>query len=188
MTINNQIIDINILEKLLNKKLKQIRHDEFTFAPVSYGAVYLDFSDATYQITDFYKNITIFDTENEISVLKINHFKGEVKSYLENHKIISTKVNMPIKKIILVNVIKTITAITTDSNILLDTIGIIFTFNDEYQFAFEKDDFGEDIRIYRGYDLEEKFKAIPEEFQKSMNEGFYGKCTIEFKTIEKHLK
>lgn len=186
MVTNNQLLNIELLRTLLNKTLKNIKHDEFTFAPLSYGAIYLEFEDAIYQLSDFYKEIDYFGMVEDISVLKITPFNEEIKSYIVGHNIVSTKINMKITCITLVNVTKTITPSTYADNCdtLLDTIGIIFTFTDGYQFAFEKDDFGENISIYRGYNLEEKFRNIPIEFTENIIESYNGECLLEFEVLK----
>ena len=62
----------------------------------------------------------------DISVLKITPFKEEIKSYIVDHNIVSTKINMKITYITLVNVTQKITpsAYNDDCDILLDTIGV----------------------------------------------------------------
>ena len=126
MVTNIQLLNVELLKTLLNKTLKNIKHDEFNFAPLSYGAVYLEFEDGIYQLSDFYEGINYFGMVEDISVLKITPFKEEIKSYIVDHNIVSTKINMKITYITLVNVTQKITpsAYNDDCDILLDTIGV----------------------------------------------------------------
>ena len=67
---------------------------------------------------------------------------------------------------------------------MLDTHGIIFNLEDDYQIAFEKDDFGENITIYRGYNLQDKFKSIPNDITSTIIDEYEATCYLEYTSIE----
>ena len=71
-----------------------------------------------------------------------------------------------------------------DKYTLLDTHGIIFNLEDDYQIAFEKDDFGENITIYRGYNLQDKFKNIPNDITSTIIDEYEATCYLEYTSIE----
>ena len=180
---NNQLTNdsITILKNTINKKLQYVIHEEFIFNNVSYGVVYLTIGKTTFALTDYYEVKTIFGADEEISVLKIDEYKDEIRS-ASSLKLTKEEINLTIEKIILVN---TTTHIINKKNsveeyTLLDTQGIIICLKDGYEFAFEKDDFGENISIYRGYNLKEKFENIPNELASSFIKDFDATCSLEF--------
>ena len=166
MKTNNTLDEntIKLLKSFIGKKLIELKHDPIIFSYTSYGVVYLNISKNIYSITDFYENFNCFDENNDISVLKINSNIKEVKSYLKDTNLISVNVNQKINSITIVNGASYITK-NNSEYVFEDTYGIIFTLEDNYQFAFEKDDYGENIRIYRGYNLIDKFKYLKNDFE-----------------------
>lgn len=169
-------VEIQLLKGFIGRKLNNIKHDPFIFTPTSYGVVYLTIDDLLYSITDFYESVKCLDFIEDISVLKINDNITEVKSYLKDTKLITENINQKINSISVINGKLSIKK-NNESFSFEDTYGIIFTLEDDYQFAFEKDDFGESITIYRGYNLFEKFKYLKDDFEKeaydiSLNPSF----------------
>ena len=181
---NNQLNNdtILLLKSLIGLKLEQILHEEFIFVPVSYGYVYFKINGKAYALSDFYEVKDILGYEEEISTLKFNEYPNEMKSQLVNGKLCSQYINSTINKITLVN---TKTIITKDSNKkeLLDTHAIIFTLDDDYEYSFEKDDFGENISIERGYNLSEKFKGLKDELLNSIDPELKPEVSLYFTTI-----
>ncbi len=161
MTTNNTMLDVNLLKNLIGKKLKWLKHDKFIFAPVTYGVVYLNVDDIIYSITDFYEIKNVLGDEEEISVLKMQVDNNKLTNMTVDLKKACQNFNSTITSITIVNAI---TKLLNDDNLfdsIYDTQGIIFTLENNYELAFEKDDFGENITIYRGYNLKKKFLSIP---------------------------
>ena len=93
---------------------------------------------------------------------------------------------LKINNILLVNTKTTIVNKNdpNDKYTLLDTHGIIFNLEDDYQIAFEKDDFGENITIYRGYNLQDKLKNTPNDITSTIIDEYEATCYLEYTSIE----
>lgn len=182
---NNQVINKELLKTLIGRKIKAIYHDEFVFVSTTYGIAYINIDDKYYSLTDFYEIKNVLGDDEEISVLKFANYEGEIKSLMKDQKIICENINNIITNIILVNTKTHI--INKNDNLneytLLDTHGIIFNLSNNYQIAFEKDDFGENISIYRGYDLKEKFKGIPQDIISTIIDEYEATCEIDYVSI-----
>ena len=170
------------LNKLIGMKIQKLIHEKYVFTPTCYGAVYFIIDNKNYVLTDYYETKEFLGGNEEISVLRFNEYNDEIKSIIVNGELTTQNIDLKISKITLVNTKAIVTnkKDPQDEDILLDTHGIIFTLEDDYQLAFEKDDFGEQISIYRGYNLEEKFKYIPKNFIQTIDENYNAKCEIEF--------
>ena len=182
----NQILDKELLKKLISKKLNWIKHDSLTFSPIVYGIVYLRINHQTYSITNLYKEKDVFGDKEEIGVLKIQKHTDEVKSMLVDSKLVKQNINLKINKITIVNTNTTVTNKTNqnESYSLLDSNAIIFTLEDDYEFAFEKSDIGELIFINRGYNLRDKFNNMLDDFIKSFDDEYTDSYTINFEEIK----
>lgn len=185
MYTDNRLLNTELLKTFIHKKINWIKHDEFIFAPTTYGVVYLKIDNKIYSLTDFYEIKNLGDGNEEKSVLKIQVDNNELDGMPCDTKKVCQNLNLKIKKIILVN---TITNIALKSNLnnsdtILDTQGIIFSLDNDYQLAFEKDDFGENISIYKGYNLEDKFADIPNMIKNLYSEQVFVDCKLEFVEI-----
>lgn len=174
------------LHKLIGMKIQKLIHEKYVFTPTCYGEVYLVINDKKYVLTDYYEKKDFLGGNEEISVLRFHEYNDEIKSIIVNGELTTQIIGLKILKISFVNTKSIVTNKNDpkDEDILLDTHGIIFTLEDDYQLAFEKDDFGENISIYRGYNLEEKFKNIPNEFKESIIETYNAECILEFENIK----
>lgn len=185
ITTNNRIsIDSKYkIKKAIGKKLVYISHQPFVFTPTSYGAVYLAINNELYILTDYYHNVMQIGYNEEMSYIE---FKSTqiIESTIDNTKFIKEHLNLTINAIELVNTIQT--AYDTTTNItyeFLDTYGIIFTFENNYQLAFEKDDFGENISIYRGYNLKDKFKDLEKYLTEEYDDNLIMSANVEFENL-----
>ncbi len=161
MITNNTMLDMNLLKNLIGKKLKWIKHDKFVITPDTYGVAYLNIDDIIYSLTDFYEVKNVLGDDIEISVLKMQVDNNELTEATVDLKKACQNFNSTITSITIVNAI---TKLLNDDNLfdsIYDTQGIIFTLENNYELSFEKDDFGENITIYRGYNLKKKFQSIP---------------------------
>lgn len=170
------------LHKLIGMNIQKLIHEKYVFTPTCYGEVYLVINDKKYVLTDYYEKKDFLGGNEEISVLRFHEYTGEIKSILVNGELTTQNIDLKISKITFVNTKSIVTNKNDpkDEDILLDTHGIIFTLEDDYQLAFEKDDFGEQISIYRGYNLKDKFKYIPSNFIENINENYNANCELEF--------
>ena len=116
----------------------------------------------------------------------IKEHNEELKSQILNSKVVCENINSRINNILLINTKTTIVNKNdpNDKYTLLDTHGIIFNLEDDYQIAFEKDDFGENITIYRGYNLQDKFKSIPNDITSTIIDEYEATCYLEYTPIE----
>jgi hypothetical protein len=186
MTItNNQISNSskNILKSFVGQNLKTFSHEAFTFINISYGAVFLIINEKIYSFTDYYKVRKLIGYDEEISYIQIKQVK-QVKSTIENQDFVNENLNLKITKIELVNSIQTAVDKTTHKIYKTkDTHGIIFTFEDNYQLSLEKDDCGENIFIYRGYDARKEFDNLKAYLTEEYDENFEMSCKITFEEI-----
>ena len=184
-TTNNRLLNIELLKDFIGKQFKWFQHDEFVFTPTTYGVIYINIDDKNYALTDYYEIKDVLGDNQEISVLILKEHNDELKSQILNSKIVCENINSKISSIILVNTKTTIVNKNnaSDTYTLLDTHGIIFNLQDDYQIAFEKDDFGENITIYRGYNLQDKFKSIPNDITSTIINEYNASCDIEFLKI-----
>lgn len=185
MYTDNRLLNTELLKTFIHKKINWIKHDEFLFSPTTYGVVYIKIGNTIYSLTDFYETKNLGDGTEEISVLKIQVDNNALHGMTCDTKKVCENLNLKIQKIILVN---TITNITLKSNLnnsdtILDTQGIIFSLDNDYQLAFEKDDFGENISIYKGYKLEDKFADIPNMIKNLYSDQVFVDCKLEFVEI-----
>lgn len=180
-TTNNQLEQhsIILLKRLIGKELEYLLHEEFSFVTVSYGYIYFVIDGVTYALSDLYENKNILGYDEEISVLKFNEYTEEPKSQFKNGNLNKLSIHSKITNITLVNTNTTIIS-NTSSNSLLDTHVIIFTLEDDYQFSFEKDDYGENISIERGYNLTDKFLRIKDELLENFDKELNPKVELEF--------
>ncbi len=149
------------LKNLIGKKLNWIKHDELIIVPVTHGVVYLNIDDIIYSITDFYEIRHILGGNLDVSVLKIKIDNNELTEATVDLKKACQNFNSIITSITIVNT--NTKFVNPDDNLtyqLLDTQGIIFTLEDNYELAFDKDDFGENMSIYRGYNLKKEFEYV----------------------------
>ena len=65
----------------------------------------------------------------------------------------------------------------------MDTHAIIFTLDDGYEYSFEKDDFGENISIERGYNLSDKFTRLKDELLDSYDSDLNPQIELYFSSI-----
>ena len=179
--INNNLI--NILKNLINKKLDYISHQPFTFTNTSYGAVYLSINKNLYILTDYYHDVKKIGCDEEMSYIDFKSV-SKIISTIHNVEFIKETLNLTINKIELVNTRQTaLDTITNNSYEFLDTYGIIFTFDDNYQLAFEKDDLGENISIYRGYNLKDKFSYLEKYLTEEYDDDLIMSASIEFEEL-----
>ncbi len=185
-TTNNRLLDIELLKNFIGKQFKWFQHDEFVFTPTTYGVLYINIDNKNYALTDYYEVKDVLGDNEEISTLKLKEHNDELKSQILNSKVVCENINSKISSIILVNTETTIINKNnaSDTYTLLDTHGIIFNLQDDYQIAFEKDDFGENITIYRGYNLQEKFKNIPNDITSTIIDDYSASCDIELLSIK----
>lgn len=181
---NNQINNdtISLLKSLIGLKLEQMFHEEFIVVTVSYGFVFFKIDGKTYALSDFYEVKDILGYEEEISTLKFYEYNDKIESQIVNGKVCSQSINSTINKITLVNS-KTTVTINNDKNELLDTHAIIFTLDDGYEYSFEKDDFGENISIERGYNLSDKFTRLKDELLDSFDSDLNPQVELYFSSI-----
>jgi hypothetical protein len=181
---NNQLKNdtISLLKSLIGLKMDQMLHEEFIFSSASFGYVYFKINGKIYALSDFYEIKDVLGYEEEISTLKFYEYNDEIKSHLVNGKICPQSINSTINKITLVNTRTTITK-NGDIKELLDTHAIIFTLDDDYEYSFEKDDYGENISIERGYNLSNKFKSLKDELLDSFESELNPQVELYFTTI-----
>ena len=185
-TTDNRLLDIELLKGFIGKQFKWFQHDEFVFTPTTYGVIYINIDNKNYALTDYYEVKDVLGDNEEISTLRIKEHNEELKSQILNSKVVCENINFKINNILLVNTKTTIVNKNdpNDKYTLLDTHGIIFNLDDGYQIAFEKDDFGENITIYRGYNLQDKFKNIPNDITSTIIDEYEATCYLEYTPIE----
>ncbi len=170
------------LHNMIGLQFQKLIHEKYVFSPTCYGQIYIIIDNKTYILSDYYETKYFLGDADEISVLKIDEYNDVPKTVIVDGELNTQNINLKITKITIVNSKGIVTNKNNlnDQDILLDTHGIIFTLEDEYQLAFEKDDFGEQISIYRGYNLKDRFKNIPNDFIEGIDKNYNVECELEF--------
>ncbi len=171
-TTKNQIDSktISLLSSLEGKMLNAIFHEPFRSTSTSYGIVYLVIDRKTYIFKDYQQPMDYFKAREDLSSIKFEEYKGEMKSSLEDVEFVKEEINQRISKITLINTDQIATSKETGMTYrFLDTQCIIFTLEEGYQLSLTKDDFCECISIYRGYDAMKEVESLKKRFI-----GFFG--------------
>lgn len=146
---------VEIIKKLIGKKIVKYLHDPFEFSTSVYGIAGICFEEECFAITNLTEVRDYYGAKEDVAVFKINQVdESEMHSLIEGECMIETPVNLVLKQVIMVNEHQMLFkdgVQTYDVNL---TRGIIFVLEDGLQISFEKNIwFSEDITIQRGYNL-----------------------------------
>lgn len=149
--------ETKILQATVGNTLENIKHDTFIFSNTSSQAVKIDMTNASFYLYSFTEPLDYYGSQEDVAVWSI-----EEKTY----PLITNKsfINTPIKeKVVKTQIVQEHQMLFENSRQTYDiwlTRGIIFNFG-EHEVAFEKPVwFSEDIVIWKGYDLIEKFQPV----------------------------
>lgn len=151
--------DYNVFKQMIGKTFNKYRSDEFVFNNSVTGTVGIFVDENVYEFSNEQKTVDYFGQQDDYAVFEIStSSENKIKSFFDNTKQIDTPVNQIIKKITVINENQQLFKNGLQTYNVWLTRGIIFDLGDR-EIAFRKDPcpFSEEIEIYRGYDLINKF-------------------------------
>lgn len=178
--------EMNLLKNMIGKTFNKYKCDPFISSPMVYGIIGIYVDGKPFKITSLLKEVKRFLTTDEVAQFKITETTdNNIKTFMDNGKMIETPVNSKIKSISIVNDYQTITH-NDESYEFSSTVGFIFMLEDSREISFEIGTwFSEMITIQRGYDLIEKFTKIDEFLEEWEDcDGFVANITREITVIE----
>ncbi len=159
--------NIEILKSCIGKKLKNIKHDEFTFTNSSLQAVELEIEDKKIYLYNLAEQQDYFGSIEDVAIFTV---ESEKYPFVENKEFINIPINENIKKIFVIQENQKLFENNEQIYDIWLTRGLIFDL-DQHQVAFKKAVWlSEDIYIQKGYNLIEDF-ADTDEFCKAKNWG-----------------
>lgn len=148
---------LRILQSVIGKTINRIEHDEFMFTNTSSQAVKFVSEEGTFYLYSFTETLDYYGSEEDVAVWSVEK---------QEYPFIGDKnfISMPIKeKVSAIHLLQEHQMLFEHSRQTYDvwlTRGIIIDFGD-HEVAFEKPVwFSEDIVIWKGYNLEEKFQPV----------------------------
>lgn len=163
-----------MLKGLIGKQIVRIEHDEFAFTNTSSQVVRIVASNQDVYIYNFAEPMDYYGSEEDVAVMTVEGTKYPI---VDSKSFIASPVYQVVKQVFLVQENQQVFEDSVQTYDVWVTRGIIFDFG-EYQIAFEKASWvSEDIAIWRGYDLVEKFASV-ENFTKSdfWDSGINAEC------------
>lgn len=151
-TIDNRLSthEIGVIKKLIGKKLSSYSHEEFVYTNTVSDVVKFLVSNKPLFLYCFLESNDYFGSNEDISKLS---FESTEYPFLKTKVLIDTKINMKIKKIIIVNDNNQIFENGIQTYDMWYTRAIIFEF-EGFQVSFEKTSWmSEEIKILRGKSL-----------------------------------
>ncbi len=178
--------EMNTLKNMIGKTFNKYKCDPFINSPMVYGIVGIYVEGKPFKITSLLKEVKRFLTTDEVAQFKITETTdNNIKTFMDNGKMIETPVNSKIKSISVVNDFQTVKH-NGENYEFSSTVGFIFTLEDSREISFEIGTwFSEMITIHRGYDLIEKFTKT-DDFLEEWEDcnGFVANITREITVIE----
>lgn len=155
--------EMNILKNMIGKTFNKYKCDPFINSPMVYGIVGIYVDGKPFKITSLLKEVKRFLTTDEVAQFKITETTdNNIKTFMDDGKMIETPVNSKIISISVVNDFQTVKHDGVNHE-FSSTVGFIFALEDSREISFEVGTwFSEMITIQRGYDLIEKFTKTDE--------------------------
>lgn len=191
MTNNNRRLSgesVSILQSLIGSTIKRLIHEQFVYAPVSYGIVGIEADSGLYKITSSLQDCDLMGSEDELCFLGVDKaFDADFhEEETSNIPFIDSFVGQKLLDVILIH--DTVDQYDGGQQIssLTYTKAIIFVFESK-EYCFEQNWFYQEIiRITQGHDLAAKLASPESEWNEEGDwaEGCFVKCQ---RNIE-HLK
>ena len=150
--------EIDLLKSMIGKTFDMYKCDPFINSPMVYGIIGIYIDGKAIKITSLLKKVQRFLETDEVAALQIVETMDEnIKTFMDDGKMINLPIKRKIKSISVVNDFQTIEhkgqIYEFDS-----TVGLIFMLEDESEISFEIGTwFSEMMTIQKGYNLIEKF-------------------------------
>ena len=165
MTVDNSIskYEQELLRDMIGREFAAFKCDPFVYSPMVFGLIGIYVGEKVYKLTANLNTVRRFTADDDVVRFELMTSADEnIKSRMEDGKLIKTPIQSRIKSISIVNDHQ-ILRYNNQSDEFITTVGIIFHLEDNREVSFELETwFSEMITVKRGYDLIDLFAPVSE--------------------------
>ncbi len=177
--------EIDAFKSMIGKQFVKFKCDPFIYSPMVYGIVGIYIDNTPFKITSLLETENRFFNIDDVAVFRIKQTEdAEIKTFMDEGKLIETPVSGRIVSIDIVNDHQTLEH-EGELRSLDYSVGVIFHLEDTREISFEiKTWFSEMITVEKGYNLIEKFTSV-DDFLEEWDgfEGYSAKCVRKITTL-----
>lgn len=180
---NNQFPNetISLLRSLKGKNLDSMTHESYVGVPSSYGAVYLSIDKQKYEFAAYEEPMDYFRATEDVSKARFEVHNETTSPSVTSVKFVTDKIGQKISGITLVNTEDVIKVKETgEEYAFLDTLGIIFTLENNIQFSLTKDGIFESISVYLGNDAKGDIQSFLNKYLDHYSSEVEGKSKVTY--------